>query len=174
MIGTILAFLLLSFAIPAASLWMTRKITDEAYFHKRLAHGRLPWIAHIPTYALIVSGVLRIITALTGFPLNLDASTFMGRNLYGIYTLALTLGSALSALAVITIVGVPTLLWFYTQRVPERRRSNADILRRSQRRSPGLALPRPRRFSLRRRSRHPQQPSEADQRAEENGDEHQS
>lgn len=118
---TVLLAALLILGVCALSLWLTRRIADGAYFRRPLAQSRWPWIVHIPTYALATLYVMNTITALTGFPLNLDAATFMGRNLYGIWSLFVTLASAASALSLITVVGVPLVLWILTQKVRHRR-----------------------------------------------------
>lgn len=116
-----LLVLLLVLAVCGLSLWLTRRIADGAYFRKALAQSRWPWIMHTPTYALALLYVMNTVTAYTGFPLSLDAATFMGRNLYGIWSLVTTVSSAVSALSLITLVGVPLILWILTQKVPHRR-----------------------------------------------------
>lgn len=121
-------------AVCAASLWFTRRVADSAYFRKGLARSRWPWVAHIPTYALIVLVVMRTVTPLTGFPLNLDAGQFMGRNIYGIWSLALTIASLASSLSLFSVVGVPMGLWFLTQKLPHRRPGGQRRTRHERRR----------------------------------------
>lgn len=120
MTGVLLVVLLLVYGLTGLSLNLTRRISDQAYFRRRLAHGRLPWIAHIPTYGLMVYGTLYLVGAFTGFPYTLDPETFLARNAYGIWSLAMAVSQVLSGLALFSVVGVPVLLWLFTQRIPER------------------------------------------------------
>lgn len=115
LIGTVV----MAYGVTTLSLVLTRRACDAAYFRRRLAHGRLPWIAHIPTYGLMAYGTLYLIGAMTGFPYTLDAQTFMGRNAYSIWALAMALAQVLTGLSLFTIIGVPLVTWLFTQRIPE-------------------------------------------------------
>lgn len=118
--ASVLLSALLAYGLVAASLYVTRRIADGAYFRRGLAHGRIPWIAHAPSYGLVVYATMFCIAALTNFPYTLDAETFVGRNAYGIWSLLSVLAQMLAALSLFSVVGVPLLLWLFTQRVPER------------------------------------------------------
>lgn len=124
------AIIVLAVALGASSvsLYLTQRIRDEAYFRKTLARSRRVWVAHIPTMALMLTSVMQAVSAVTGFPFMLDPSSgFAARNAYGIWMLFQYLSLMLSSLAFFSIVGVPLVLWWLTQRKPERPRGNADL-----------------------------------------------